>query len=135
MESENWTNLDNNKMKPNEYFSELMMEFPALKTRIESWDSEMVHFRMEMFSDYNIEQIKTKNHSELKRCFEFQESRIEKLNSDLTNALNVSYCESLMLGECASQMSEIRELMTPRLKEVYQEYEKYYSELTKPNKK
>ena len=131
MKSENWTNLDNNKMKPNEYFSELITEFPILKTEIESEDSEMVHFRMERFSDYNIEQIKTKNYSELKRCFEFQESRIKKLNSDLINALNVSYCESLLLGECASEMTEIKKLLTPKLKEVYVEYEKYYAELTK----
>ena len=131
MESENWTNLDNNKMKPNEYFSELIMEFPTLKTEIENEDSEMVHFRMEIFSDYNIEQIKTKNHLELKRCFEFQESRIEKLNSDLINALNVSYCESLLLGECASEMSEVRKLMTPKLKKVYEEYEEYYEKLTR----
>nr|WP_042248761.1 hypothetical protein [Nonlabens ulvanivorans] len=130
MKSENWTNLDNNKMKPNEYFAELITEFPNLKTGIESWDSEMVHFRMETFSDYNIEQIKEKNHTELKRCFEFQESRIEKLNSDLINALNVSYCESLLLGECASEMTEIRKLMTPKLAEVYDEYEKYYTKLT-----
>ncbi len=131
MKSENWTNLDNDKMKPNEYFSELTMEFPTLKTEIESEDSEMVHFRMEIFSEYNIEQIKTKNYSELKRCFEFQESRIEKLNSDLINALNVSYCESLLLGECASEMTEIRKLMSPKLKGVYAEYEKYYAELIK----
>ncbi|QXP59008.1 hypothetical protein [Olleya sp. HaHaR_3_96] len=131
MKSKNWTNLDNNKMKPNEYFLELITEFPTLKTGIESWDSEMVHFRMEMFSDYNIEQIKEKNHTELKRCFEFQESRIEKLNSDLINALNVSYCESLLLGKCASEMTEIKKIMTPKLKIVYVEYEKYYEELTK----
>jgi hypothetical protein len=131
MKSENWTNLDNNKMKPNEYFSELISEFPTLKIGIENWDSEMVHFRMEMFSDYNIEQIKEKNHTELKRCFEFQESRIEKLNSDMINALNVSYCESLLIGECANEMTEIKELMTPKLKRVYAEYEKYYTELTK----
>tara|TARA_B100001059_G_C17613126_1_gene465615 strand:+ start:113 stop:511 length:399 start_codon:yes stop_codon:yes gene_type:complete len=131
MKSKNWTNLDTNKMKPNEYFSELIMEFPTLKTEIESEDSEMVHFRMEIFSDYNIEQIKTKNYAELKRCFEFQESRIEKLNSDLINALNVSYCESLLLGESASEMTEIRKLMLPKLKGVYVEYEKYYAELIK----
>lgn len=118
-------------MNPNEYYSELITEFPVLKDEIESEEPEMVHFRMEIFSDYNIQQIKTKNHSELRRCFEFQESRIEKLNSELINALNVSYCETLLLGKCANEMTEIKELMTPKLKEVYAEYEKYYEKLTK----
>lgn len=130
MKSENWTNYDDGKMNPNEYYSELIMEFPTLKNEIESEEPEMVHFRMEIFSDYNIEQIKTKNHSELKRCFEFQESRIDKLNSELINALNVSYCESLLLGECASEMTVIRKLMTPKLAEFYAEYEKYYAKLS-----
>lgn len=134
MESDNWKNLNNYEIKPNEYFSELIMEFPALKTEIESQDSEMVHFRMEFFSDYNIQQIKTKNITELKRCFDFQEIRIEKLNSDLINALNVSYCESLLLGECAKEMTEIMKLMPPKLKKNYVEYEKYYNELTKLKK-
>ena len=131
MESKNWTNLDHNKMKPNEYFLELITEFPTLKSGIESWGSEMVHSRMEEFSDYNIKQIKAKDYSELKRCFEFQESRIEKLDSDLINALNVSYCESLLLGKCAIEMTEIKKLLTPKLKKVYVEYEKYYAELSK----
>tara|TARA_R110001583_G_scaffold51463_1_gene160658 strand:- start:176 stop:577 length:402 start_codon:yes stop_codon:yes gene_type:complete len=130
MKSENWTNFDDGKMNPNEYYSELITEFPTLKNEIESEEPEMVHFRMEIFSDYNIEQIKTKNHSELKRCFEFQESRIDKLNSELINTLNVSYCESLLLGECASEMTEIRKLMTPKLAEFYTKYEKYYAKLT-----
>jgi hypothetical protein len=131
MKSENWTNSDDGKINPNEYYSEMITEFPTLKNEIEDEEPEMVHFRMEIFSSYNIEQIKTKNHSELKRCFEFQESRIEKLNSELINALNVSYCESLLLGECASEMTEIRKLMTPKLEKVYSEYEEYYEKLAK----
>jgi len=130
MKSENWTNSDGGKMNPNEYYSDMITEFPILKNEIENEEPEMIHFRMERFSDYNIEQIKTKNHSELKRCFEFQESRIDKLNSELINALNVSYCESLLLGECGSEMTEIRKLMTPKLAEFYDEYEKYYTKLT-----
>ncbi len=129
MKSENWTNSDDGKMNPNEYYSEMITEFPILKNEIEDEEPEMVHFRMERFSDYNIEHIKTKNHSELKRCFEFQEPRIDKLNSELINALNVSYCESLLLGECASEMTKIRKLMTPKLAKLYDEYEKYFTKL------
>jgi len=54
--------LGNEKMNLNEYFSELVIEFPVVKTEIESEDPEMVHSRMEIFSNYNIEQIKTKKY-------------------------------------------------------------------------
>jgi hypothetical protein len=118
-------------MNSEEYFSKLIAEFPILKAEIENEDSEMIHTRMEIFSDYNIEQIKVHNISELKRCFDFQESCIEKLSLELINALNVSYCESLLLGKYSSEMNEIIKLMKPKLKETYTEYEKYYLKLTK----
>ena len=54
-----------------------------------------------------IDQIKNKDWNELKRCFDFQELRIEKASDELRNALTVSYCESLLLGEIAGQMKEI----------------------------
>ena len=134
MKSENWIDLDDGKMKPNEYFSELIKEFPTLKSEIESEDEEMVHFRMEIFSDYNIKQIQIKNYTELTRCFNFQELRIEKVNFNLINALEISYCETLLLGECASEMNEIIKLMGTKLKKMYKGYEVYYKELTKIGK-
>ena len=69
MKNENWTNSYTEKMNPNEYYSEMITEFPTLKNEIEDEEPEMVHFRMEIFSNYNIEQIKIKNYKELKRCF------------------------------------------------------------------
>ncbi|MBI9058507.1 MAG: hypothetical protein JEZ01_12155 [Labilibaculum sp.] len=129
MENENKNSLNNGKMNPSEYFIELTKEFPILKTEIDLEDSDNYHFRMEIFSNYNIEQIKAKNYKELKRCFDFQESRIEKLNSSLYNALNVSYCESLLLGKCANEMTEMFKLMPQKLKKVYMEYEEYYTTL------
>ena len=116
-------------MNAEQYFSELLAEFPILKAEIENEDYEMVHSRMEIFSNYNIEQIKSKKFSELKRCFDFQESRIGKLNSDLINALNVSYCESLLLGDCASEMNEIIKLMPKKKKKMYKDYDEYYTKL------
>ena len=133
MKSNNWIDLDEKKIKSNEYFNDLIKEFPILKKEIEDEDTQMIHYRMEIFSNYNIEQIKTKNFLELKRCFEFQESKIDSLNSKLINALNVSYCESLLLGECADEMFEIKKLMTPKLKFIFLEYEEYYKRLTNQN--
>lgn len=131
MENKNWIELNDGKMNSNEYFFKLLSEFPILKAQIEDEDSEMVHNRMEVFSNYNIDQIKSKNYSELKRCFYFQESYIENLNSDLINALNVSYFESLLLGECASEMTEMIKLMPSKLTKAYKKYEEYYTKLSR----
>jgi hypothetical protein len=39
--------------------------------------------RMEVLSDYTIDQVKKKDWNELKKCFDFQELRIEKVNEEL----------------------------------------------------
>ena len=129
MGNESRTSLVYSKMNSSKYFIELTKEFPNLKTEIDLKYYDNDYFRMEIFSDYNIEQILSKNYKELKRCFDFQESRIEKLNSNLYNALNVSYCESLLLGKCANEMTTIFKLMPPKLKKVYLEYEDYYTNM------
>ena len=95
-------------------------------------DSE--HFwNMERFADYTNEQIKTRNTNELKRIFSFQESKIDFINNDLKNIINVSYLEALMLGEYANQMDEIIKLMPTKLRWLYKEYQSYYNKLGKSN--
>lgn len=125
---------EHHRMNANQYFSELTAEFPALKSAIDSEDPELIHLRMELFSDHTIDQIKARNHIELQRCFAFQDSRIKRMDKDLFNALEVSYCESLLLGGFADEMKEISPLMPTNLEKVYTRYKSYYSELTKNSK-
>lgn len=118
------------------FFNELIVSFPMLESKIKEEDSDLIHMRMERFSDYTIEQIEKQNIEELIKCFDFQESRIELLSTELLNALTVSYCESLMLGKCSSKMKDIKIFMPPKLKTVYLNYEKRYNEIVdKQNKK
>ena len=116
------------------YFNDLIIHFPLLKPIIMEEDAEMLHFRMERFADYTIEQIKKGNITELKKCFDFQETNIDSMPSDLQNALVVSYCESLLLGECADKMKSIINLMPPKLKGIYIDYEKWYNDLTRKSR-
>lgn len=136
MKSEHWIDVNDGKMGADEYFELLVNDFPIIKNEIEEEDADMIHMRMERFADYTIEQIKSDNYKELKRCFAFQESKIDLINSDLENALIVSYCESMMfLGEIADQMDKIMDLMPIKLKKKYKEYEAYYNTLIKSSKK
>lgn len=115
-------------MTNDEYFVELAVHFPAISDILED-DPSMIHFRMERFAEYTIGQIINNNLLEVNRCFSFQELRIGSMSPELLNALNVSNCEALLLGDTANKMSEITSIMPPRLLNEYKLYEKYYREL------
>ena len=115
-------------MTNDEYFMELVLHFPYLSDILEE-DSSMIHFRMERFAEYTIGQITNNNLLEVSRCFSFQEMRIDNMSSELINALNVSFCEALLLGNAANKMSEIIMIMPPKLLNVYMSFENYYQDL------
>ncbi|MES2285824.1 MAG: hypothetical protein V4547_09070 [Bacteroidota bacterium] len=126
----------NRKINSNAFLNELLIYFPQLEDKIKAEERNLVHPRMEIFSDYSIEQIEKENYAELKKCFDFHESRIEFMVPELINALTVSYCESIMLGKCASKMERIKTLMPIKFKTQYLNYEKYYNDLvTRQNEK
>jgi hypothetical protein len=129
MNSEHWTDANERKVSGEEFFNEVILKFPTLKDKISEDDIQNVHMRMETFASYTIKQIKGKNWDELKRCFDFQESKVELVNSELLNAMTVSYFEALLLGEVGYMMKEIVPLMGSKLKRLYNEYETYYNDL------
>ena len=87
------------------------------------------HIAMERFASYAIQQIENKNYKELERCFQFQEDRIDGMNDGLKNALLVSYCESLMLGQVSEKMKTLKHKLPPKLLKEYEFYENYYDSL------
>ena len=119
------TNKD--EMNADEYFGHLIEEFPNLKDNINEWESDMIFFRMESFAKYTIYQIKSGNKEELIKCLDFQESKIDFVDSLLLNAMTVSYCEALLLGECTKQMDQVIDLMGSKFKKLYVDYETYYN--------
>jgi hypothetical protein len=129
MKSENWTEANDAKMAPKDYYDELVRVFPDLKEKIEEWEEEMTHFKMEVFSEYTQDQIRKKNVSELKKCFDFQNSKIEGANDELLNCMNVSYCEALLLGGHGDEVEKFVSLMGEKLQKLYRDYETYYNEL------
>ena len=114
-------------ISPLKYYEDLISVFPELKDSLWDWDKDgvMTHYNMERFAEFTFEQIKSKNWMKLKECFNFQECRISYLEPELENALNVSYCESLLYSGTKVDMKNVSSYMGPLLKKVYQDYEKY----------
>lgn len=130
MKSENWIDINDGKMNGFDFFELVLQEFPDLEKEMNEWEKDFFHMRMEIFAEYTIEQIKANKVSELTKCFNFIENKMEILNSDIENALNVSYCESLLLGDVAEEMDRIINIMPIKLKTVYLDYKQYYYNLT-----
>lgn len=109
------------------YFRDLTSLFPNLQIDISADDGD--HYNMERFADYTISQIKKTDFLELKKCFDFQENKINNITADLENAMTVSYCESLLLGEVSNLMPTIVKYMGPKLLKMYKDYETHYNNL------
>lgn len=129
--NENWIDSNNGKLTPKEYYDSLVRTFPDLKEKIEEWDEDSNHMRMEQFGEYTQDQIRKNNIAELKKCFDFQNSRIDKVNDVLLNCMNVSYCEALLLGGPGVEVEKFVPLMGDSLQKLYREYETYYNELVR----
>jgi len=117
------------------YFNDLIIQFPLLRLIIIEEEADIIHMRMERFADYTIEQIKNDNITELEKCFSFQETKIDLMTSNLRNALVVSYCETLLLGECDDKMKSLINIMPPKLKDIYIDYEKWYNDLAEKTRR
>ncbi|RQO79323.1 hypothetical protein DBR40_02880 [Pedobacter sp. KBW01] len=118
-------------MSDEDFFEDLAKSFPILKTDIEEEDIYMVHTRMEVFAGYTNNLIVENNIPEIIKCFNFLESRIDLMSDSLDNALNVSYCEALLLGKNAKKMAPIVQIMPKKLSVAYAEYEQYYADIWK----
>lgn len=129
MKNENWIDINDGKISGFEFFQLVLAEFPQLECEINEWEQTYIHMKMEIFAEYTIKQIESNNILELTKCFNFIESKIDELNLDIENALNVSYCESLLLGDAADEMYRIINLMPTKLKTIYLDYKQHYLNL------
>ena len=118
---------------PELYFKELTITFPEITEKVAGEDG--AHFKMERFADYTIKQIKTNNIPELKRCFDYQDAKIPVCPA-LEDAIVVSYCELLLLGDVASIIHNFTSYMKPSLFKMYNNYRIAYFDLVeKSNRK
>ncbi len=112
------------------YFEAMIIAFPKLKKELERADEAgLNHIKMEHFSRYTNEQIRKHNNKEFMRCLMFQDDMIDVMPPEIENALLVSYCESLLLGQYSGQMKKKVKNMPPKFKEKYEFYANWYYQL------
>ena len=121
--------ISQDKQETISYFESMSSNFPQIKNELEEEDLDMVFSKMEIFATYSNNQINKGDTDELTRCFNFQETEYSSMNFLLLNALSVSYCEALLLGDNRFEMANIKVTMPQKLKAHYLEYEKYYNDL------
>jgi hypothetical protein len=120
---------------PEAYFEAMIIAFPKLKKALEREDEKgLNHLKMEHFSRYTNEQIRKYDNKEFMRCLAFQEAMIDVMPPEIENALLVSYCESLLLGQYVVQMKKKVKNMPPKFKEKYEFYADWYYNLYSKDK-
>lgn len=102
----NWINPEQDKIGIEHYFNMLGTTFPSILPELNSWGNDLFHMKMEVFAAYTLQQIQAKNELEVYKCLAFQEKHIPIINSDLKNAIEVSYCETLN-SELSSDEKEL----------------------------
>lgn len=111
------------------YCNDILLAFPQLINEIDM--EEGIHYNMESFAQYTIQQIRNSNFEELKKCFAFQEEKIPLVTPEIENAMNVSYCESMLLSDVGPNMLRVTKYMGRKLFTMYKDYEDYYNQLSK----
>ncbi|MCO6358805.1 DUF7674 family protein [Roseivirga pacifica] len=129
MKSENWIDINHDRMSGETFFILLTTEFPETREEILEEDGN-IHSQMEVFAEYTTARIKKGSKVEMTRCFAFIESKIDLLHTDLEEAIKVSYCESLILGEIGDLIPVIAKRMPKKLQAMFEEYQDSYRGIT-----
>jgi hypothetical protein len=115
---------------PEAYFEAMSVAFPKLKKALQNEDEKgLNHLKMEHFSRYTNDQIRKRDNKEFMRCLAFQEAMIDVMPPEIENALLVSYCESLLLGQYGLEMKKKVKNMPPKFKAQYEYYADWYYNL------
>ena len=129
MKNENWIDINHDRMSGETFFMLLTTEFPETQKDILE-EGGNIHSQMEIFAEYTIATIRKDNKIEMARCFDFIESKINLLHTDLEEAIKVSYCESLILGEIRNLIPVIAKRMPTKLQAMFKEYQDSYRSIT-----
>ena len=122
----NWIDVDKDKMHSKAFFEAMVLAFPPLEKAMEDYNENETHANMEEFSRFVNVLIQANADQSIAACFNFVNAHLPLVDSDLENALNVSFCETLITENPAEVIAEKAELMPANLRAFFEEYKEYY---------
>jgi hypothetical protein len=106
----------------NEFLELLTEQFPAIKEEI--WDEDwkdLIHLQVACFSRYTNQCIMSGRLDEVRRCFDFFEKTIDKVDAITENALYVSYLEHIDMAGNERHKMDSRKLLNKKYLDIWEQ--------------
>ncbi|HEK19298.1 DUF7674 family protein [Mucilaginibacter sp.] len=109
-----------------EFLQLLVEQFPAIKDDVLDEDYKgLITLQVKFFTKYANNCISTGRLDEVRRVFEFFEAVLPKIDSDLDNALHVTFLERLNLDDDNVNAREASKLLNPKHLLIFRELRKW----------
>jgi hypothetical protein len=118
-------------MNHEQFVEQLLAEFPELHGEVtdEDW-AGLLHLEMACFARRTQSAIDGKDRQGVSRCFEFARRVFQQADSEVKNAVYVSYLENLDFHDGKRERSWAIELMPPSLKAGWVDINQYLADLS-----
>ncbi len=107
----------------------LAIYFPEVATSTDEVDSGVLHLEVAALKQATRDAILKRDWSGVRRHFDFVDWILETAETDLHDAIGVSYLVSLFYGETSLDFAKARTLMPRRLAVALEIMERHYEEL------
>lgn len=117
-------------LKDRSEFERLLAErFPAVAAEIDDFERGLLHMEMSVFARATCAAIDAGLKDEVQAHFAFVDELLTNVDSDLENAIYVSYLEDVFMREPDPRYDEARAMLPPRLQTALKEVEDHWSSL------
>ncbi|PAW94196.1 hypothetical protein CKK33_12150 [Mucilaginibacter sp. MD40] len=114
------------QLSTQEFLQLLVEQFPAVKDDVLDEDYEgLITLQVKFFTKYANNCISAGRLDEVRRVFEFFEAVLGKVNSDINNALHVTFLKRLDLDDDNVNAREARKLIKPEHLSIFRELGKW----------
>lgn len=108
-----------------EFLDLLTQQFPSIKEEVfdDDW-KDLIHLQVACFYRYTNQCIISGRLDEVRRCFDFFEKTIEKVDNRTENALYVSFLEHLDMAGSEINKAESRKLLSTKYLKIWEQLTK-----------
>ena len=113
-------------MNSDQFVELLSKEFPSLRSELGNWPG-LIHLQSSQFARFTQEAINCGNELLVRRCFDIADTCLEKSDSELENAISVSYLEHLDLDSAEGYRA--KDTMPRNLFQAWESIMRYLDDL------